>query len=93
MGKVTEKDDSNNDDSNINSIQDGPFRGCSRMGVGEKDPPSLNLSHISDNDETWHSYTLSAPDISILQQKSVVFVISGNITWIYCICGHVTRVS
>ena len=46
----------------LNSIQDGPFRGCSRMGVGQKSPPPKNLSHISYNDETWHNYTLSKED-------------------------------
>ena len=30
----------------VNPIQDGPFRGC---------------SHISYNDDTWHSYTLPLP--------------------------------
>ena len=48
---------------NINPIQDGLFRGCSRMrGAGggrenKKSPPLKNLSHISYIDETWHSYT------------------------------------
>ena len=31
-------------------------------GVGQKGPPSQNLSHISYNDETWHSYTLAKED-------------------------------
>ena len=39
----------------LNPIQEGLFRGCSRMG-------SKNLSHISYNDETWHSYTLPKED-------------------------------
>ena len=30
----------------VNPIQDGPFRGC---------------SHVSYNDDTWHSYTLPLP--------------------------------
>ena len=29
---------------------------------GQKDSPFLNLSHISYNDETWHSYALSKKD-------------------------------
>ena len=40
----------------FNPIQDGHFRGCSRMGEGK------NLSHISYSDETWHSYTLPKED-------------------------------
>ena len=39
----------------LNPIQEGLFRGCSRMG-------SKNLSHKSYNDETWHSYTLPKED-------------------------------
>ena len=33
-------------------------------GRGQKapPPPSSNLSHISYNDETWHSYTLPKED-------------------------------
>ena len=42
----------------FNPAQDGPIWGFSRMGVGQKDSPSLNLSRISYNDETWHSYAL-----------------------------------
>ena len=34
----------------FNPIQDGLFRGCSRMGG--RHPP-----HIPYNDEAWHSYT------------------------------------
>ena len=31
----------------LNSIQDGPFWGCSRMGEGmEKGPPAYNLLYI-----------------------------------------------
>ena len=29
---------------------------------GAKGPPSLKQSHISYNDETWHSYTLPKED-------------------------------
>ena len=47
----------------INPIQDGLFRGCSRMGGGGLfGPPPLNPPHISYNDETWHSYTLPKED-------------------------------
>ena len=59
----------------VNPIQDGPFQGCSRMGGEAKRSPSLNLLHISYNDETWQTYTLprknhvthsfSSADISI----------------------------
>ena len=45
----------------LNPIQDGLFRSCSRMGE-PKGPPLQNLSHISDIDETWHSYTLPKED-------------------------------
>ena len=39
-------------------IQDGLFRGCSRMGGSQKDPLSLkSVTHIC-NDETWYSYIL-----------------------------------
>ena len=33
------------------------------VGVGVKRPPSLkSVTHISENDETWHSYTLPTED-------------------------------
>ena len=41
----------------LNPIQDGAFRGCSRMG-GAKKLLLPKMSHIFCNDETWHSYTL-----------------------------------
>ena len=31
-------------------------------GGGQKGPPPKKLSHISCNDETWHSYTLPKQD-------------------------------
>ena len=41
----------------VDAIYDGPLQGYLRMRGGEqKGLPSLNLSHISYNDETWHSY-------------------------------------
>ena len=43
----------------VNPIQDGSFRGCSRMGGEAKRSPSLNLCRISYNDETWQTYTLT----------------------------------
>ena len=43
----------------FNPIQDGHFWGCSRMGV--KKAPQ-NLSHVSCNYETWHSYALPNED-------------------------------
>ena len=45
----------------FNSIQNGIFWGCSRMGGGGAGflaPRLQNLPHISYNDKTWHSYTL-----------------------------------
>ena len=50
-------------DCTFDPIQDWLFWGCSRMGGGgQKSSPSQNLSHISYNDETWHSYTLPKVD-------------------------------
>ena len=51
----------------VNPIQDGHFRGCSRMG-GSKSPHT-SLSHISCNDETWHSYTLPKEDPKIYESR------------------------
>ena len=42
----------------LNPIQDGLFRGCSRMRGGR----GGKKTHISCNDETWHSYTLPKED-------------------------------
>ena len=38
------------------------FRAAHGWGEGQKDPPSWNLSQISYNNETWHSYTLPKED-------------------------------
>ena len=46
----------------FNPIQDGPSLCCSRVGRGLKDPAPRNLSYISANNETWHSYTLHKGD-------------------------------
>ena len=46
----------------FNPIQDGLFRGCSRMGGAFWPPLFQNLPHISYNDESWHSYTLPKED-------------------------------
>ena len=56
----------------FNSIQDEPFRNCSRMGA-KKSPllPLQNLPHISYNDETWHSYTLLKEDSHHLSYAEV----------------------
>ena len=67
--------------SSFNPIQDGHFRGCSRMG-GAKRPPSLkSVTHIiSYNDETLHSYTLPKEDprnIWITWHTSWVLLTSG----------------
>ena len=43
-------------------IQDGPFRGCLQMRGPKKSIPLWNLSHISYNYETSHSYTLPKVD-------------------------------
>ena len=53
---------------NVNPIQDGHFWGCSRM-MEQKAPPLLHLSHISYNDETWHSYTLPKEDPKMYQSR------------------------
>ena len=47
----------------FNPIQEGHFRGCKRIGGG------ANLSHISYNDETRHSYTLPKEDPKIYQSR------------------------
>ena len=51
----------------LNPIQDGPFQGCSRIDM--KGPSSLNLSHISYNDETWHIYTLPIEDLKTYKSR------------------------
>ena len=76
-----------------NHIQDEIFQVCSQMG-GAKRPPSINLSYISYNDGTWHSYTLPKQDpkniwivlhtpwvlltSAVFQGKSANFAISKN---------------
>ena len=42
----------------FNPIQDGLFRGCSRMGGGFLAPTPENPPHKSYNNEIWDSYTL-----------------------------------
>ena len=42
----------------INPIQDGPFRGGSRIGGGWQKDPLLKSVTKSDNNETCYSYTL-----------------------------------
>ena len=51
----------------VKPIQDGHFWGCSRIGWGggaggKKATSPKNLSNVSYNDETWHSYTLPKGD-------------------------------
>ena len=46
----------------FNPVQDGRFWDYSRMGESQKGPSPKNLSHISYNDETLHSYTLPKED-------------------------------
>ena len=52
---------------------------------GKPLPPSLNLSHISYNDETWHSYALPKEDPKIYEPRGTLpefcrhqHFISGN---------------
>ena len=40
----------------------GFFGAAHEWGVGQKDPPPYDLSQISCNDETLHSYTLPKED-------------------------------
>ena len=49
----------------LNPIQNGLFRRCSRMGGPFCPPPlkSVTHTHISYNDKTWRSYTLSKEDL------------------------------
>ena len=53
----------------FNPIQDGFFRGCSRLGEGGGlfVPPSLKSVTHTYNDETWHSYTLPKEDPKNIQ--------------------------
>ena len=91
---------------NFNAIQDGIFCGCSRMAGGrgaKMPPPSPKLSHLSYNDEIWHSCTLPKGDpkkiwitwytpsvllvSATFHRKSANFAISRNIE-IDCILIH-----
>ena len=74
-----------------------------RLGEQKAPHPSYNLSHISYNDEAWHSYTLpkedpkndindvthalTSADISIFFEKSLNFATLRN-TAIDCILLH-----
>ena len=87
--------------SSLNPIQDGPFQGCSRM------IPISKICHISYNDETWHSYTLSKKDpkniwitwhtpwvmltSAFFHRKSANFAISRNKD-INCILIHNSQI-
>ena len=46
-----------NENESVNPIQDGPSWCCSGMR-GKKVSSLQNLSHISCNDETWHTHTI-----------------------------------
>ena len=60
----------------LNPIQDGLFRGYSRMG-GKK-VPHPKICHTSCNNETWHNYTLPKED-----PKNIW--ITGHIPWVLLI--------
>ena len=47
---------------NLNPIKDELFRGCSITDGGEEAPSLKYVTHIPNNDETWHSYTLPKKD-------------------------------
>ena len=47
---------------NSNPNQDGPFWGLLTDVGSRKDSSFLKVSHISNNDETWHNYTLRKED-------------------------------
>ena len=86
----------------INPIHDGPFRGSSQM-EGKKTASLYILLHTSQNDETWHSYTLpkedrkkyvnhvthrlSSADIRMLYRKLANFAMSRTLD-IDCILVH-----
>ena len=66
---------------NLNPRQDGFFCGCplSGWGGGEvKKPPPYDLSDISYNDKTWHSYTL-------LKEVPKTIWIRWHIPWVLLI--------
>ena len=48
----------------FNSIDNGPFRGCPRMGQGggDKKNPLFKICHVSYNNKIWCSYTLPKED-------------------------------
>ena len=67
----------------INAIRDWPFRSRSRMGSGSKKTSPPERSHISYNDETWHSCTLPKEDqknIKIMLHTSLVLLPSAFLT-------------
>ena len=67
---------------NLNPRQDGLFWGCSLIGWGGrgevKRPPPYDLSDISYNDKTWHSYTL-------LKEVPKTIWIRWHIPWVLLI--------
>ena len=48
---------------------------------GQKDPPSLNLLHISYSDEAWHTYTLTNNTFTLMQSfgDSSTFAVHMNL--------------
>ena len=50
-------------ETHSNPIQDGPFRGCSRMRGGGQKAPLPKIYHTyPTNDEIWDSYSLPKED-------------------------------
>ena len=88
---------------NVDPIQDGPFRGCPRMGVGAKRPLLLKICHThpaitnlgtvipylkkTQKYVNHLTHRLGSADISIFYQKSANFSISRNAD-IDCILIH-----
>ena len=56
----------------INAIQDVSFEGCSKMEGGKKGFPSLGLSRIFCNDETWHGIILPKNIEKIYESRDIL---------------------
>ena len=54
----------------LNTIKDGLFQGCSRIGGGARRPLLLSkICQTSCNDETWYSHTLPKEDPKIYEPR------------------------